>query len=83
MSESPAAWKIWYPLSFWHALLIVFVAQLAMFALILALRVGLGLAINMSWGSAVGGGLGFLIIVWLANKRRAEAASEDSAKHEK
>lgn len=84
-TEDIPAWKVWHPLSIWKALGILVVVQIV-FQIGF---VGLFSVLQISWsGASVGGLVGFavayFIVLMLAQKARASAASasDDASKLE-
>lgn len=73
MTQPQPAWMFWQPLSFWMVLLVMFVAQIAANLGLVALREGLGVPLPQWIAGGVGGLLGWVVIVWMAARRRARA----------
>ena len=68
-AETVPAWKFWHPLPFWQVIAIGFVAQLVCTLPVVFLREGLGLGIPAWVGSGLGGGLMFVAVRAMAQRK--------------
>lgn len=77
MSDPAPSWKFYHPLKLWEVLLVVFVSNVLALIPTIALREGLGLPIPIGVAGGVGGVIGVLVVMRMANKRKSsEGASE-------
>lgn len=70
MEKPVPTWKFWHPLSFWHVIGILFVLQVVFNFVLVVLREGLGIDLPQGVAGGLAGGLGWVIIVLLAHRRR-------------
>jgi hypothetical protein len=72
MANPVPAWKFWHPLPFWHVILIFVATNVLCFAIVVALREGMGVQIPAGAGGGAGGLLGVLSVIGLAKKKREQ-----------
>ena len=73
-SVSVPAWKFWWPLSIWHALLVFFITSVVAHLIWVGVCFAVGWKFSAAFGGGAGGAAGAVIVINWANRRRQDLA---------